>query len=75
VEASIGPGGECVAARADTPCPADSLCFYQDRDFGEYMIAFPAGSVVPSLNDYLCLDCNSSKHPGSSFHPAPCPEY
>ncbi|WP_203919032.1 peptidase inhibitor family I36 protein [Rugosimonospora africana] len=55
-----------VAAQADVPCPPDSLCLYEDKDFGGYMIAFPAGSAVPSLHEYLCLGCNSSKHPGSN---------
>jgi hypothetical protein len=61
--------GTGVAAHAEAPCPDDSLCLYEHRDFGGHMIAFPAGSAVPSLNDYWCEFCVSS-----GFHPVPCPE-
>jgi hypothetical protein len=53
-------------ASADTPCPANSVCFYEHQNYDGKMLVIPAGTSYGELRDLPCDGCRSSKHSGSN---------
>ena len=50
-------------SRADLAgCPANTLCFYNDKDFLGHIFTIQAGESIPSLHAYVCAGCDSPKH-------------
>ncbi|MET0418441.1 MAG: peptidase inhibitor family I36 protein [Actinoplanes sp.] len=61
----IASASPAAAARGPADlagCPANTLCFYNDKDFLGHIFTVQAGESIPSLHVYSCPDCNSPKH-------------